>query len=70
MIKFLLKLIIIILMAAYSFSIDAEINKVRKGIQPIERKDPKKSKSQKANEANEEQDREQPCEKVEKLCKR
>lgn len=61
MIKFLLKLIIIILMAAYSFSIDAEINKVRKGIQPIERKDPKKSKSQKANEA--EDDREQPCEK-------
>jgi hypothetical protein len=57
-------------MAAYSFSIDADIRKVRKGIQPIDRKTPKKSKSEKANEANEEQDREHECEKETKLCQR
>jgi len=65
--KLLLRLIIIILMALYSLKVHGEINKVKKGIQPIEKKSPKKSKSQKASEQDE-NEKEHPCEKEIKLC--
>lgn len=65
--KLLLRLIIIILMALYSLKVHGEINKVKKGIQPIEVKKPKKSKSQKSSEQDE-HEREHECEKEKMVC--
>lgn len=65
--KLLLRLIIIILMALYSLKVHGEINKVKKGIQPVSPKKQKKSKSQKALEQDE-HEKEHECEKEKMLC--
>lgn len=63
----LIRLLLIIGMALYSFNAYGEINKVKKGIQPIEVKKPKKSKSQKSSEQDE-HEREHECEKEKMVC--
>ena len=64
----LIKILLIIGMALYSFNAYGEIRVIKKGIQPIEKKQPKKSKTKKALERESEQEREHECEKEIKLC--
>jgi hypothetical protein len=63
----LIRFLLIIGMALYSFNAYGEINKVKKGIQPVTPKKPKKSKSQKALEQDE-HEREHECEKEKMIC--
>ena len=62
----LIRLLLIIGMALYSFKAHGEILIIKKGIQPIKEKQPKKSKTKKALERESEQ--EQPCEKEKMIC--
>ena len=64
----LIKLLLILCMALYSFNAYGEILIIKKGIQPIEKKQPKKSKSKKALEGESEQEREHECEKEKMIC--
>lgn len=63
----LFKLILIACMALYSYNLHSEVVKVKKGIQPINPKSPKKSKTKKASE-NEADKQEHDCEKEKVLC--
>lgn len=62
----LIRLLLIIGMALYSFNAYGEIRVIKKGIQPVKPKKQKQSKTKKALERESEQ--EQPCEKEIKLC--
>lgn len=62
----LIRLLLIIAMALYSFNAYGEIRVIKKGIQPVKPKKQKQSKTKKALERESEQ--EQPCEKEIKLC--
>ena len=62
----LIRLLLIIGMALYSFKAHGEILIIKKGIQPVKPKKQKESKTKKALERESEQ--EQPCEKEIKLC--
>lgn len=65
--KIIIRILLIIGMALYSYNLHSEIVKVKKGIQPIEVKKPKKSKSQKSSEQDE-HEREHECEKEKMVC--
>lgn len=60
----LIRFLLIIGMALYSFNAYGEINKVKKGIQPVAPKKPKKSKT----EMQDEHEKEHECEKEKMLC--
>lgn len=62
--RIIIRLIIIILMALYSYNLHSEIIKVKKGIQPVSPKKPKKSKT----ETQDEHEREHECEKEKMIC--
>ena len=60
----LIRFLLIIGMALYSFNAYGEINKVKKGIQPVTPKKPKKSKT----EMQDEHEKEHECEKEKMVC--
>lgn len=62
----MLKLLLILAMAFYSFKVHGEILIIKKGIQPVKEKKEKKSKTKKASE--QEPEKEHECEKEIKLC--
>lgn len=64
--KLLIRLLLIIGMALYSFKAHGEILIIKKGIQPIKEKQPKKSKTKKASEQD--PDKEHECEKEKMIC--
>lgn len=64
----LIRLLLIICMALYSFNAYPEILIIKKGIQPVKETKEKKSKTKKASE--QESDKEQSCEKEIKLCQK
>jgi hypothetical protein len=64
----LIRILLIIGMALYSFNAYPEIRIIKKGIQPVKPKKQKESKSKKALERESEQEREHECEKEIKLC--
>ena len=68
--KILFKILLIILMAVYSFNLHSEIIKVKKGIQPVSPKQPKKSKTKQALEKEPEHEPEHECEKEKVLCQK
>ena len=68
--KALFKILLIILMAVYSFNLHSEIIKVKKGIQPVSPKQPKKSKTKQALEKEPEHEPEHECEKEKVLCQK
>lgn len=68
--KTLFKILLIILMAVYSFNLHSEIIKVKKGIQPVSPKQPKKSKTKQALEKEPEHEPEHECEKEKVLCQK
>lgn len=68
--KTLFKLLLIILMAAYSYNLHPEIVKVKKGIQPVSPKQPKKSKTKQTLEKESEHEPEHECEKEKVLCQK
>ena len=57
-------------MAVYSFNLHSEIIKVKKGIQPVSPKQPKKSKTKQALEKEPEHEPEHECEKEKVLCQK
>ena len=68
--RLLFKILLILLMAVYSFNLHSEVRKVRKGIQPIEYKQPKKSKTKQTLEKESEHEQEHECEKEKVLCQK
>ena len=68
--KTLFKILLIILMAVYSFNLHSEIIKVKKGIQPVSPKQPKKSKTKQALEKEPEHEPEHECEKEKVLSQK
>ena len=64
----LIKILLILCMALYSFNLHSEILIIKKGIQPVKPKKQKESKTKKALERESEQEREHECEKEIKLC--
>lgn len=62
----LIKILLIICMALYSFNAYPEILIIKKGIQPVKPKSEKKSKTKKASD--QEPEKEHECEKEIKLC--
>ena len=68
--KTLFKIVLIICMAIYSFNLHSEVRKVKKGIQPIEYKQPKKSKTKQTLEKESERELEHECEKEKVLCQK
>ena len=68
--RLLFKLLLITCMAVYSYNLHSEIIKVKKGIQPISPKQPKKSKSKQTLEKESEHEQEHDCEKEKVLCQK
>ena len=66
----LIKILLILCMAIYSFNAYGEILIIKKGIQPVKEKKPKQSKTKKALERESEQEREHECEKEKMLCQK
>ena len=64
--KLLIRLLLIIGMALYSFKAHGEILIIKKGIQPVKEKKEKKSKTKKASE--QEPEKEHECEKEKLVC--
>lgn len=64
----LIRLLLIIGMALYSFKAHGEILIIKKGIQPVKPKKQKESKTKKALERESEQEREHECEKEKMIC--
>jgi hypothetical protein len=60
----LIRILLIIGMALYSYNLHSEIIKVKKGIQPVSPKKPKKSKT----ETQDEHEKEHECEKEKMVC--
>lgn len=68
--RLLFKILLILLMAVYSFNLHSEIIKVKKGIQPVSPKQQKKSKTKQILEKESEHELEHECEKERKLCQK
>lgn len=68
--RLLFKILLIACMAIYSFNLNSEIVKVRKGIQPVSPKQPKKSKTKQTLEKESEHEQEHECEKEKVLCQK
>lgn len=68
--RLLFKILLIVLMAVYSFNLHSEIIKVKKGIQPVSPKQPKKSKTKQTLEKESEHEPEHECEKEKVLCQK
>ena len=66
--KLLIRLLLIIGMALYSFKAHSEILIIKKGVQPVKPKKQKESKTKKALERESEQEREHECEKEKMIC--
>lgn len=64
----LIRLLLIICMALYSFNAYPEILIIKKGIQPVKPKNEKKSKTKKASD--QEPEKEHECEKEKMLCQK